>query len=181
MQSGRRALGIVPDVLSLTRDMLRRSNHALSLDASAGAFLSVGFIPARQAYHSVYREDLDRVLERGWARREFLLHLAVRGAEPREAYREAVRFHWEQFARKEMEVAASAQAGTDPQYKQCGVFDDWRRAIWDQESPRNWLSFALPDGSTGGAVRMMRWGAPRPSIYLGAWFNNLRTAYGMAL
>ena len=181
VQSGRRALGIVPDVLSLTRDMLRRSNHALSLDVSAGPVLSVGFIPARQAYHSVYREDLDRRWSAdGPIENSYYIYLSAE-AEPREAYREAVRFHWEQFARKEMEVAAAAQAGTDPQYKQCGVFDDWRRAIWDQESPRNWLSFALPDGSTGGAVGMMRWGAPRPSVYLGAWFNSLRTAYGMAL
>jgi len=181
VQSGRRALGIVPDVLSLTRDMLRRSNHALSLDASADPVLSVGFIPARQAYHSVYREDLDRVWSAdGPIENSYYIYLSAE-AEPREAYREAVRFHWEQFARKEMEGAAAAQAGTDPQYKQCGVFDDWRHAIWDQQSPKNWLSFALPDGSTGGAVGMLRWGAPRPSVYLGAWFNSLRTAYGMAL
>ena len=181
VQSGRRALGIVPDVLSLTRDMLRRSNHALSLDASADPVLSVGFIPAQQAYHSVYREDLDRVWSAdGPVENSYYISLSAE-AEPREAYREAVRFHWEQFARKEMEGAAAAQAGTDPQYKQCGVFDDWRHAIWDQQSPKNWLSFALPDGSTGGAVGMLRWGAPRPSVYLGAWFNSLRTAYGMAL
>jgi len=181
VQSGRRALGIVPDVLSLTRDILRRSNHALDLDVPAGPVLSVGFIPARQAYHSVYREDLDRV----WSadrpiENSYYIYLSAE-AEPQEAYREAVRFHWEQFARKEMEMAAAGQAGTDPQYKQCGVWDDWRRAIWDEESPKNWLSFALPDGSTGGAVKMLRWGAPSPSVYLGAWFNSLRTAYGMAL
>lgn len=181
VQSGRRALGIVPDVLSLTRDMLQRSNHALDLAASAAPVLLVGFIPARQAFHSVYREDLGRVWRAdGPIENSYYIYLSAE-AELREAYREAVRFHWEELGRKEMEVAAAAQAGTDPQYKQCGVWDDWRRAIWDRESPKNWLSFTLPDGSTGGAVRMMRWGAPRPSVYLGAWFNSLRTAYGMAL
>jgi len=181
VQSGRRAVGIVPDVLSLTREMLRRSNHALDLDASAEPVLSVGFIPARQAYHSVYREDLNRVWSAdGPLENAYYIYLSAE-AQPREAYREAVRFHWEQFARQEMEVAAATQAGTDPQYRQCGLFDDWRHVVWDQESPKKWLAFPLPDGSTGGAVGMMRWGAPRPSVYLGAWFNSLRTAYGMAL
>jgi hypothetical protein len=181
VQSGRRALGIVPDLAALTRDGLRRSNHALDLDASAEPILSVGFIPARQAYHSVYREDFDRA----WIadqpiENSYYIYLSADAA-PREAYRDAVRFHWEQFARKEMEVAAAGQSATDPQYQQCGVWDDWRSAIWDRESPGNWLSFTLPDGSTGGAVRMIRWGAPNPSVYLGSWFNSLRTAYGMAL
>jgi len=27
----------------------------------------------------------------------------------------------------------------------------------------------------------MRWGEPNPSVYLGAWFNSLRTSFGMAL
>lgn len=181
VQSGRRALGVVPDVISLTRDMLRRSNHALDLDVPAGPILSVGFIPARQALHSVYRQDLDRL----WSvdqpiENSYYMYLSA-DAQPGQAYREAVRFHWEQFARNELGGAAAAQAGTDPRYQQCGAWDEWRRAIWDEESPRNWLSFTLPDGSTGGAVRMMRWGEPRPSVYLGAWFNSLRTAYGMAL
>jgi len=181
VQSGGRALGIVPDVLALTRDVLERSNHALDLDVPAGPVLSVGFIPARQAYHSVYREDLDR----NWRadqplENSYYVYLSADAA-PREAYRDAVRFHWERFAREEIKVAAAGQAGTAPQYEDCGLWDDWRRVIWDEESPRNWLSFPFPDGSTGGAVKMLRWGAPHPSVYLGAWFNSLRTSYGMAL
>jgi len=181
VQSGRRALGIVPDVSVLTREVLERCNHALDLDVPAGPLLSVGYIPARPAYHSVYREDPDGVWKVSQpVVNSYYVYLSADAA-PQAAYREAVRFHWEEFARKQMEEAASAQAGTDPSYRQCGLWDDWRRTIWDEESRRNWLSFALPDGSTGGAVKMLRWGAPRPSVYLGAWFNSLRTAYGMAL
>jgi len=180
VQSARRALGIVPDVRALSRDALQRCNHTLDLDAPSG-LLSVGFIPARQAYHSVYREDLDGV----WTadqpvENSYYIYLSADAA-PQAAYREAVRFHWDQFARQQIGVAAAAQAGTDARYKKCALWDDWRRTIWDEESPANWLSFALPDGATGGAVKMLRWGEPRPSIYLGAWFNSLRTAFGMAL
>ena len=53
--------------------------------------------------------------------------------------------------------------------------------IWEHESPASWLHIPLEDGSTGGAVQMHRAHAPKPSVYLSAWFNSLRTAYGMAL
>jgi hypothetical protein len=181
VQSGHRAFGIVPDLLVLTRDVLKRCNHALDLDAPAGPLLSVGFIPARHAYHSVFREDLGRLWNADQpVENAYYLYLSADAA-PGEAFREAVRFHWSRFGRHELPVAATAQAGTDPAYRHCELWDDWRRVVWDRESPANWLSFPLPGGSTGGAVRMIRWGGPRPSVYLGAWFNSLRTAYGMAL
>ena len=181
VQSGRRAFGIVPDLLVLTRDVLKRCNHALDLDVPAGPVLSVGFIPARHAYHSVFREDLDRLWNADQpVENSYYLYMSA-DAPPGEAFREAVRFHWSQFGRREMPLAAAEQAGTDPAYLHCELWDDWRRVVWDRESPANWLSFPLPDGSAGGAVRMIRWGGPRPSVYLGAWFNSLRTAYGMAL
>jgi hypothetical protein len=181
VQSARRAFGIVPDVLALTHDQLRRCNHSLDLDVTAGPLLTVGFIPAMQAMHSVYREDLDRQ----WTldqpiENSYFLYLAA-DAPPGEAYREAVRFHWDQFARRQIPDAASIQTGTDARFSQCNLFDSWRRVVWDRESPAEWLSVPLPDGSTGGAVKMLRWGAPDSSVYLGAWFNSLRTSYGMAL
>jgi hypothetical protein len=131
--------------------------------------------------HSVYREDLDRQ----WTlaqpiENSYFLYLAADAA-PGEAYREAVRFHWDQFARRQIQDAASTQTGTDARYRQCNLFDDWRRVVWGQESPAEWLFVPLSDGSMGGAVKMLRWGAPDPSVYLGAWFNSLRTSYGMAL
>lgn len=181
VQSARRALALVPDVAVLTRNVLQRCNHALDLDAAAGPLLSAGFVPARMAYHSVYREDRDRVWNADQPlENSYFIYLAA-DAEPWAAYREAVRFHWDQIGRQQMQAAAAEQAGTDARYKQCRLFDEWRQVIWDEESPANWLSFALPDGSAGGAVKMLRWGEPNPSIYLGAWFNSLRTSYGMAL
>jgi hypothetical protein len=48
------------------------------------------------------------------------------------------------------------------------------------QSRAEWLTVPLPGGSTGGGVATRRWG-PGPSVYLSAWFNTLRTSYGMAL
>lgn len=180
MQSARRAAGIVPDTASLSREVLQRCNHAIDLDAPAGLF-TVGFVPARQAYHSVYREDLDRQ----WLAQEpiensYFLYLSA-VAPPEAAFRDAVRFHWRRLAPPELAIAAAAQAGTAANYKSSRLWDEWRRTVWNEESTKNWLSVPLPGGSSGGAVRTIRWGGPAPSVYLSAWFNSMRTGYGMAL
>lgn len=180
-QSGTLAFGIVPDVLALDRKSLQRSNHALDLNVPGQTTFSVGFVPAKQAFHTVFKEDLDRV----WIADEPVensYYLYTAGNAPAgQAYREAVRFHWKQFGRAAILKAAEEQAGTDPKYAACHLWDEWRKTVWQEESKSSWLSVPLPDGSSGGAVSMIRSHRPKPSVYLGAWFNSLRTAYGMAL
>lgn len=181
VQTGRLAFGVVPDVTRLNRAILERSNHAIDLDVPSGPLLSVGFTPAQRASHSVYRENRDA----NWRADEpvensyFLLLRA--SAAPGQGYREAVRFEWERFARPALRSAAQQQAGTGSRYQSLALWDQWRPALWDQESPATWVKVPLPDGSTGGAVRMIRLGGPRPSLYFGAWFNSMRTSFGMAL
>lgn len=179
-QSDRTALGIVPDLAVLDRATLRRCHHAIDLDVPGGPLLAVGFIPARLAYHSVYVRDSDRTwsvvgeLENAY----YLLITAT--AEPGAAFRETVRAHWVWFGRPEQTGAARQQAGTDARYRGLALWDDWRRAVWEEETPQNWLPVHLPDGTTGGAVHTQRWG-PGPSVYFTSWFNAMRTAFGMAL
>src|ERR1017187_10503802 len=55
-----RSFGIVPDLAVLTRELIQRCPHSLDLDASAGPRLTVGFIPSRTYFHSVFVHDLDR-------------------------------------------------------------------------------------------------------------------------
>jgi hypothetical protein len=181
VQSGSIAFGIVPDLLSLNRKVLQRCNHAIDLNVPGKTALTVGFIPARQAFHTVFKEDLDRSWTAGEAVENSYYIYLTGNAVANQAYREAVRFHWEKFGRVEMAKAADEQSGTDPRYQRCGLWDDWRKAVWDIESPEEWLTVQMPDGSTGGAVSMLRAGKPLRSVYLGAWFNSLRTSYGMAL
>ena len=145
-----------------------------------GPTLAVGFLPARLASHSVYAPDpgrtwnVDRTVENAY----YLLVTA--SAVPGQAYRQAVRFHWAQFGRAEQMHAADEQVGTDPRYRKLALWDDWRKTVWQEESPQTWLAVPLPDGSMGGGARTWRWG-PGPSVYLSSWFNTLRTSYGMAL
>jgi hypothetical protein len=181
VQAEHSAFGIVPDVLSLDRNVLGLCNHALDLDVPAGPKLAVGFIPAEKAYHTVFQEDVDRTwFHDGALENSYYLYLSD-AAPLKEAFRDAVRFHWEHFARTELVHAADEQSGTAPQYAVDHLWDDWRQTVWQQESRDEWISFVLPDGSVGGAVKMLHWSGADLSANLGAWFNSLRTAYGMAL
>ncbi len=179
VQSKRTAFGIVPDVAALDRGTLGICTHALDLSASENPSLCVGFLPAQWAYHAVYSLDtrrawkLDKSLENSY----FLLVTA--SAEPERAYRQCVRFHWKRFGRLSQSVAAAQQMGTGP-YEQLALFDDWRRRAWQEESRDTWVHIPLPDGSIGGAPATKRAMGPR-SVYMGSWFNSLRTSFGMAL
>ena len=180
-QERQRAFGIVPDLAVLNRESIQRCPHSLELDVPAGPRLSVGFIPARTYFHSVFMHDLDRT----WAAEQPFVNsyylLVTAAAPPGEAFRQAVRLHWEKFGRQELATAATEQAGTDTAYKSLGLWDDWRNQVWEKESRAQWLAVPLADGSTGGAVRTIRWGHPAPSVYMSSWFNSVRTAVGMAL
>jgi len=181
VQAETNAFAVVPDLLSLDRASLKRCQHSLDLDASEKPQLSVGHIPSKQAYHTVFKEDLDRT----WTATDAVTnsyYLYVTGDAPaHQAYREAVRFEWTQFGHPAMATAADEQTGTDPRYSSCHLWDEWRDAVWERESRESWLKVAMPDGTIGGAVMMRRAHAPKPSVYLTAWFNSLRTALGMAL
>jgi hypothetical protein len=179
VQSRQVALGVVPDVTALGRDTLRLCHHALDLDVTADPSLRVGFIPAKLARHSVYSVDAERAwkLERPLENVYFLLVTAT--AEPGQAYRQCVRFHWERFGRPSQSFAAEQQKGTGP-YQDLALLDQWRQRVWDEESRKAWLRIVLPDGSIGGGVSTSRALGPR-SVYLSSWFNSLRTSFGMAL
>ena len=180
VQAERTALAIVPDLATLDRPSLSRCNHSLDLDVPAGPLLSAGFIPARRSSHSVYSEDTQRVWTIDQPVENCYYLMLDADAPPAQAYRQAVRFHWDRFGRLEQTHAAEQQVGTDPRFRQLALWDDWRPAVWEGESRQSWLKVPLADGSTGGGARTKRWG-PGPSVYLSSWFNTLRTSYGMAL
>jgi hypothetical protein len=180
VQAGTVALGIVPAVDTLGREELRRCNHGLDLDVPGGPMLGVGFMPARLASHSVYALDTNRVWTTETPVENNYFLLVTASAEPAQAYREAVRFHWERFGRVEQAHAADQQVGTEARYRSLALWDEWRARVWEQESAQGWIQIPLPDGSVGSGVRTRRWG-PGPSVYLSSWFNTLRTSYGTAL
>jgi hypothetical protein len=180
-QERQRAFGIVPDLTVLTRGLIQRCSHSLDLDVPAGPQLSVGFIPARTYFHSVFEQDLDRT----WATEQPVVNsyylLVTAAAPPGQAFRQAVRLHWERFGRQELATAAQEQGGTDAAYKSDDLWDDWRKQVWEKESREQWLAVPLGNGPAGGAVGTVRWGRPNPSVYMSSWFNSVRTAVGMGL
>jgi hypothetical protein len=202
VQSGRTAFAVVPDVDALDPEALRQCNHAMDLDIPGGPVLGVGFVPARQAYHSVYEPDKLRTWWAAIPPANSYYLLVTADAEPAEAYREAVRLHWRQFGRPRQLEAAVQQVGTDTpagvyswlkslgpiekqvamdkRIKGLALWDEWRAEVWESQSIQNWLLVPLDGGKVGGGVQTRRWG-PGPSIYLTAWFNTLRTSFGMAL
>jgi hypothetical protein len=180
VQAGHAALGIVPDLNSLRVEALRRCNHALDLKVNEQLLLSVGFMPARMASHSVYSMDDQRAWEADATVENAYFMLVTASAEPGQAYRQAVRFHWERFGRTEQTRASGQQVGTDARYRALALWDDRRDMVWQKESVEQWLNVPIAGGLTGGGVRTLRWG-PGPSIYLSSWFNTLRTSYGMAI
>ena len=182
VQAGRTALALVPDLDALSAKSLRRCNHALDLDVPAGPLLGVGFMPAKRVRHSVYSENMARRWTAdGPIESSYYILLAAQ-AEPQRAYRQVVRFHWQRFGAPAQAEAARQQASTDPSFgpKPIELWDAWRREVWDKQSVARWLRVPLPGGGQGGAVRIPRM-ANADGVYTTAWFQSLRTSYGMAL
>ncbi|HVU22899.1 MAG TPA: hypothetical protein VHE13_02165 [Opitutus sp.] len=202
VQTGALAFGVVPDLAALDRTTLRRCSHALDLGIGDFAQLTVGFMPARMASHSVFAADPAREWTAEAAVENSYYLLVTATAEPAEAYREAVRFLWRTFGEPLQRVAATQQRGTatapdlygwikhngsigpqmetDRNFPSLALWNDWRKVVWDEQTRENWLELPLPGGATGGGVWTHRWG-PGPAIYLSAWFNTLRTALGQAI
>jgi len=177
VQTGRTVLALVPDLQRLTKDVLRRCNHAVTLDARNTPVLSAGFMRATLVAHSIYDANAEPWIAADAAENAYYIH-ANASAAPAHGYRDVVRFHWNQFGRPAQAQAAAQQAGVAPQYRALRLWDEWRDGIWHRQSHDEWLTVPLPNGATGGGVATKRWG-PGPSIYLSAWFNSMRTAYGM--
>lgn len=168
--------GIVPDVTALDRAELAVCHHALDLDVPAGPLLSVGFVPNKFIHHSIYAEQAGTFHDQVPLENSYFL-LVTAEAKPGQAFRDAVRFHWEHFGRPTQAHAAQEQQGTEN--AKLELWDDYRTAVWDQMSTQLWQTVPLPDGKTGGGVITHR--LFLHSVYLTSWFNTLRTSYGMAL
>jgi hypothetical protein len=202
VQSRRMAFGLVPDLAALDLELLRQCHHTLDLDVPGGPVLGVGFVPAHQAYHSVYEPDRSAAWQASVAPVNSYYMLVSATSEPAEAYRDAVRLQWRRFGQPTQAKAAIQQQGTstpadvygwlrergpvedqvalDKRLVGLKLWDEWRAEVWEHRSRQDWLQVPLGGSSVGGGVATRRWG-PGPSLYLTAWFNTLRTSLGMAL
>ncbi|MCK6486908.1 MAG: carbohydrate porin [Planctomycetes bacterium] len=178
-QSGRSAVGIIPELAALDRAALGLCPHALDLDVPGGPLLTVGFMPARKVRHTVFAADGEQSWEvKAPLENSYLLQLDA-DAEPGQAFRRAVRLHWSRYGRAEQARAGAQQQGRKHGgFARLDLWDSWRPFVWTAESRAQWLELPLPGGGTGGAVSTQR---PHRSLYFSTWFNSLRTAVGMGL
>jgi hypothetical protein len=186
--SDKAAVAIIPDFKVLSLAVLKTSNHGILYDLTEKKrFIAPGFIPAEFWFHSVYRPS-----KRNWKPTENMVnaYYLFGGDNGMNLYRKSIRFLWENRGRQEQAVAAKQQQGIHPGFQEYRLFDDWRKLAWHTISTKDWLEVDLPDGTKGGAVSHSRWNdgsaaefgkKGRPSYSFTAWFNALRTSYGMAL
>lgn len=178
-QSGRHAVGIIPELGALDRKTLGLCPHALDLDVPGGPLLTVGYMPAKRIRHTVFAADGEQSWElKGPLENAYLLQLNA-DAEPGQAFRQAVRLHWNRYGRPEQARASEQQQGRKHGgFAKLDLWEAWRPFTWTAETSSQWLEVPLPGGGTGGAVSTQR---PNRSIYFSSWFNSLRTAVGMGL
>ena len=171
---------IVPDVTVLSRDILQQCSHSMSLDVRRSPSVRVGFIPTQMLVHAVFCEnEKEKWLPNATLNNSYYLLVSAQEV-PHKAYSKAVRFHWKMFGAKEQLMAAEQQKGTDVDNISNELWESWRRYTWENISVKEWLAIPLEDGTTGGAVGMLRWGG-KPSVYFSSWFNAMRSSFGMAL
>jgi len=114
VQSGSIAFGIVRICFHFNREVLQRCNHAMDLNVPGKTALTVGFIPARQAFHTVFKEDL--TVPGRLAKQLRIATISIWQAMRRQTKPTARRsgFIGKNFGRVEIAKAADEQSGTDP-------------------------------------------------------------------
>lgn len=182
------AVAIIPDLKVLSLSVLKTCNHGILYDLTGqGRFIAPGFIPAEYWLHSIFRPGKNT-----WNPTENMVnaYYLFGGDNAMNLYRQSMRFLWETYGREEQAVAAKQQQGVYSGYENYRLFDDWRELAWHTISSDEWLESDLPDGSRGGAVAHSRWRLGDPAVFgtktppsysFTAWFNALRTSYGMAI
>jgi hypothetical protein len=182
------AIAIIPDIKVLSLAALQTCNHGILYDLTAEKrFIAPGYIPAEFWFHSVFRPG-----KKSWRPTENMVnaYYLFGGDNGMNLYRQSMRFLWKNYGRQEQAVAAKQQQGIHPGFQEYRLFDDWRKLAWHTISSKDWLETDLPDGTKGGAVSHSRWNGGnaaefgnkgRPAYSFTAWFNALRTSYGMAL
>ena len=173
VQKGPLAVALVPDIAAFSIDNTwRRCSWALDLDTrpGSGPELGVGLTPVVPHLHSLFKHVPGQCvpLEPGCFRFAYYL-LLFDGLPEREAHRPVVRFLWQRFGRGALLEGHAAQGHT---------FAEWAKKTWREYGDQVWLEV----NRSGVSCGMMKCGVFFPiDAWFCAWWNNMRTAYGLAL
>lgn len=174
LQRGTTTAALVADVDQLQGgELLKKINTALDMDVSNSARLlfTYGLLPSTPEGHSQFAHaDGQRTfLPPGSYRFAYYLFIPP-SAVQREGYRELVAFLWRRFGTERLRNSAAAQRKT---------FGEWEREVWHEFAGEAWFQVEGP-GPVRGAFQNGIFGRSRDAWFTG-WWNNIRTAYGMAL
>ena len=175
LQKKASALSIVPDLKAITRKSgLDLCNLGIDMDIKTEKepVLTYGFIPCVPRYHSAFThpQGLCEFIPAGKTLSYDYYLLPEDQAEERRAYRKIASFLWEKFGHENF------IEGYDAQRKS---FQLWEKEAWHGIGTKVWFDFDYAGEKCGGFRDYLF--SMNDDVWYYGWWNNLRTAYGLAL
>jgi len=167
---------LVPDLNDLkSSDTLKRCNVALDMDVrtSPGPAVTYGLVPTVHHHHCLFRHVPGQrcIVEPGAIRYSYYILLKAQVPD-REAHRDVAGFLWERFGHKGLLEGHAAQQFT---------FKQWGEKTWHEFADKVWMDVerdGIPCGSLQCDCPVLQ---VKNDGWFCAWWNNLRTAYGLEL
>jgi len=186
IQKGASALSLVPDVKSLAEEKtLEKCNVGLDLDVTTKPrpLVEYGFIPSIPHYHSGFIHPRGLCVKVSPGTLNFTYYILLFADAPeRQSYGKVASFLWSKFGHDNLTEGHAAQVKP---------FNIWQKESWHDFADKVWFEFNY-DGEKCGAFRIegLKDVVPPPDFkvyrfkddaWFCAWWNNLRTAYGLEL
>ncbi|MHB8061086.1 MAG: hypothetical protein ACYDG2_00420 [Ruminiclostridium sp.] len=175
MQKKTVAMSIIPDLKSIKmRTGIDCCNLGIDMDIKTEKepVISYGFIPSVPRYHSsfIHPQGLCEFIPGGKALSYEYFLLLDNNAQEKRAYKQAVSFLWEKFGHDNF------IEGYDVQHKS---FNLWEKEAWHGIGSKVWFEFDYAGEKCGGFRDYLF--SMNDDVWFYGWWNNLRTAYGLAL
>lgn len=168
-------LALIPDVEALSTDTLNKCHVALDMDArtTPGPTVSYGLVPSIPHGHSLFKHIPGQrvILDAGAVTFSHYL-LVQQGVPRRQAHRPVAHFVWKRFGHRALTAGHAAQKFT---------FRTWERKTWQEFAQEVWMDVERNGVACGGLRNKCEALCPVNDAWFCAWWNNMRSAYAMAL
>ena len=183
LQQGASFAALVPDLDSLTKEGLTDAPVALDLDVTSGKrpWMSYGIVSTEPEGHSYFARSKKPIRLKAGVPLSFSYRLMVSREPLGEGYRKVAHLLWERYGRPAFERTLDLQRNLER--PELWAFDAWRQEAWGRYADEVWRPFEL-DGRPVGTLVSLRKDAHKTlcdDAWFNAWFQTLRTAYGMQL
>lgn len=173
-QKGNDYAAIIPEIdYFLENETFYHTNAALDMDIreEGKRYISLGLTPSAPHGHASYRHiagtrfALDNT-SLGYA---YTLLLGS-DAQDLKAYKPVEKFLWHRYAQPRVYKGHAVQKHS---------FEKWTENTWNEFADRVWMEFEY-NGQACGTLQCPNWDI-KGDAWFSAWWNNMRSAYGMAL